>query len=271
MYTLNTGYHRLKSTCKTTYQSSDSIVEKSVFAYDTERPYNIISKSSLCSGGAEQVERTYYSNNTIPDKEFLTTSQRSVIQLLTSRNYLTTPVQQTMEKKDKRLYSVLRGYSSSLSSGMVVEDQYYCKGTDKYEKRISYNKYDIYGNPVYINKDGAEKVVYLWGYKGQYLLAEIKGATYEEVKKALMVDPASMSSCILPSMPLYLDMIDNLYKALPSALITSYTYHPLIGISGIISPNKAKTTFEYNSDSQLIRIKDTEGKTMEEYQYHFRP
>lgn len=270
-YRLVTGYHRLKSTCKTTYQSSDSIVEKSVFAYDTERPYNIISKSSLCSGGAEQVERTYYSNNTIPDKESLTTSQRSAIQLLTSRNYLTTPVQQTMEKKDKRLYSVLRGYSSSLSSGMVVEDQYYCKGTDKYEKRISYNKYDIYGNPVYINKDGAEKVVYLWGYKGQYLLAEIKGATYEEVKKALMVDPASMSSCILPSMPLYLNMIDNLYKALPSALITSYTYHPLIGASGIISPNKAKTTFEYNSDSQLIRIKDTEGKTMEEYQYHFRP
>lgn len=270
-YYIATGYHRLKSTCKTTYQSSDSIVEKSVFAYDTERPYNIISKSSLCSGGAEQVERTYYSNNTIPDKESLTTPQRSAIQLLTSRNYLTTPVQQTMEKKDKRLYSVLRGYSSSLSSGMVVEDQYYCKGTDKYEKRISYNKYDIYGNPVYFNKDGAEKVVYLWGYKGQYLLAEIKGATYEEVKKALMVDPASMSSCILPSIPLYLNMIDNLYKALPSALITSYTYHPLIGISGIISPNKAKTTFEYNSDSQLIRIKDTEGKTMEEYQYHFRP
>ena len=30
LYTLNTGYHRLKSTCKTTYQSSDSIVEKSV-------------------------------------------------------------------------------------------------------------------------------------------------------------------------------------------------------------------------------------------------
>lgn len=79
------------------------------------------------------MERTYYSNNTIPDKESLTASQRSAIQLLTSRNYLTTPVQQTMEKKDKRLYSVLRGYSSSLSSGMVVEDQYYCKGTDKYE------------------------------------------------------------------------------------------------------------------------------------------
>ena len=150
----------MKSTCKTTYQSGDSIVEKSVFTYDTERPYNIISTSSLCSGGVEQVERTYYSNNTIPDKESLTTSQRSAIQLLTSRNYLTTPVQQTLEKKDKRLYSVLRGYSSSLSSGMVVEDQYYCKGTDKYEKRISYNKYDIYGNPVYINKDGAETVSY---------------------------------------------------------------------------------------------------------------
>lgn len=270
-YNLSTGYHRLKSTRKVDYQYGDSIVEKETFAYDTERPYNIISKSSLCSGGAEQVERTYYSNNTIPDKESLTTSQRSAIQLLTSRNYLTTPVQQTLEKKDKRLYSVLRGYSSSLSSGMVVEDQYYCKGTDKYEKRISYNKYDIYGNPVYINKDGAEKVVYLWGYKGQYLLAEIKGATYEEVKKALTMDPASMSSCLPSSIPLYLNLIDNLYKALPSALITSYTYHPLIGISGIISPNKAKTTFEYNSDSKLIRIKDTEGKTMEEYQYHFRP
>lgn len=44
-------------------------------------------------------------------------------------------------------------------------------------------KYDIYGNPVYINKDGAEKVVYLWGYKGQYLLAEIKGQLTKKLKK----------------------------------------------------------------------------------------
>ena len=28
------------------------------------------------------------------------------------------------------------------------------------------------------------------------------------------MDPASMSLCILPSIPLYLNMIDNLYKAL---------------------------------------------------------
>ena len=76
------------------------------------------------------------------------------------------------------------------------------------------------------------------------------------------MDPASMSSCILPSIPLYLDMIDNLYKALPSALITSYTYHPLIGVSGIISPNKAKTTFEYNSDSQLIRMKERQWRNI---------
>lgn len=270
-YSLATGYHRLKSTRKTTCQSGDSIVERTSFTYDTERPYNITSKSTLCSDGSEQIERFYYSNNTIPDKNFLTISQQSAIQLLTSRNYLTTPVQQTLEKNGKRLYSILKGYSGNLSSGIVVEDEYHRKSTDIYEKRISYYKYDIYGNPVHISKDGVEEIIYLWGYKGQYLLAEIKGATYEEVKKTLMMDPTSMSTCHPVFISLYLNLVNNLYTALPSALITSYTYLPLVGVSSIISPNKTKTIFEYNSDSKLIRIKDPDGRTVEEYQYNFQP
>ena len=52
------------------------------------------------------------------------------------------------------------------------------------EERVKILKYDVYGNPVHIQKDG-NSAVYLWSYGGQYLVTEIVGATFEDVERSL--------------------------------------------------------------------------------------
>lgn len=267
-YYIETGSHHLATSQKITYQDNDSIVEKVTYAYDSQRPYNISSKITTLSGGSELVEKYYYSNNTIPDRNSLTSTQQSAIANLTEKNYLTTPVQQTLEKDGIQLYSILRGYKvGGPLMAMELENKYTRKGNNPFSNRITYHRYDSYHNPIYISKDDQEDIVYLWGYNGQYPVAEIKGATYTEVKNALGIFPEDLSSMTNPNM----STINGLRNKLPKALITTYTYSPLIGISTIGAPNGATTTFEYNSDGKLLRIKDPNGKTVEEYQYNFRP
>ncbi|WP_291529211.1 RHS repeat domain-containing protein, partial [Bacteroides sp. UBA939] len=140
-------------------------------------------------------------------------------------------------------------------------------GNNSLETRITYHTYDFYGNPVYVSKDNAEQVVYLWSYNGQYLVAEIKGATYEQVKTALGGRlPESLSSEASPNMTL----INGLRTALSAAMVTVYTYRSLVGVTSVTKPNGEKFTYEYDNFGRLVMIKDHDGKVVEQYGYNYK-
>jgi len=136
------------------------------------------------------------------------------------------------------------------------------------ERFICYN-YDSYGNPIYISKDKAANIVYLWSYYGVYPVAEIKNATYDQVRTALNVTPESLSLQAAPNMAL----IDGLRTLLPDAFITTYTYKPLIGITGVTDSSGSVTYFEYDSSGRLKRTYIKDGNTeknIESYQYKYK-
>lgn len=266
-YSITCGYHHLTSTRQATYTGNDSIVKEVTYAYDAERHYNISQKTTLLGGADKLVDKYYYSNNTIPDLATLTSAQKTAVSSLTSRNYLTTPVQMTQEKNGSMLYSVLKGYGELSTSTMVVQDEYYRKGsTGLMKKRITYPKYDRYGNLIYACKDDKEKVVYLWSYKGQYLVAEIKGVDYSQVRSALSPStPESLSELASPPA----GILNGLRGKLKTALITTYTYAPGIGVTSMTAPNGEITTYEYDTSGRLIKVKDYNGKVIEQYEYHY--
>jgi YD repeat-containing protein len=54
-----------------------------------------------------------------------------------------------------------------------------------------------------------------------------------------------------------------------NALVTTYTYAPLIGITSQTDPNGRTTYYEYDAFNRLKRIKDHDGNTVKvmDYQY----
>ena len=131
--------------------------------------------------------------------------------------------------------------------------------------RLKYLNYDQYGNPVYVSKDDAINVVYLWSYLGQYPVAEIKNATYDEVVANLDISTTDLAASLVPDMM----KVDILRAKLPKAMISTFTYKPQVGILTTTAPNGIVTTFIYDTFNRLKYTIDTNGKTVKENQYHY--
>jgi len=140
------------------------------------------------------------------------------------------------------------------------------------ETRITYSNYDKYGNPIYISKDNADKVVYLWSYKGQYPIAEIKNTTFAEAEAAAktVFSVTNIDSLVVLSTLNETKLQDgSLQKALPNALVTTYTYKPLVGILTMTDPRGVITKYDYDSFGRLIKVTKAD-RVIEQYDYHYK-
>jgi hypothetical protein len=144
------------------------------------------------------------------------------------------------------------------------------------ETRLTYHNYDSKGNPLYVSKDGANKTVYLWGYNHQYPIAEIQNATYDQVKNALggqtVVDGIANADTLSVSNA---TLINNLRtnSNLLNAMVTTYTYKPLVGMHTATDPRDVTTYYEYDHFGRLKRIylmENSVDKTIQRYDYHYK-
>lgn len=140
------------------------------------------------------------------------------------------------------------------------------------DTRIKYLSYDMYGNPVAVLKDGAENMVYLWSYGGQYLVAEIWNATLDEVNAALssvfgVASAGEFSTWVTPDETVLKN--GSLQRALPKSQVTTYTHKPLMGVISSTDPAGLTTTYEYDTFGRLAKIKDPDGHVIESYEYNY--
>jgi len=138
-----------------------------------------------------------------------------------------------------------------------------------YKTDFNILRYDVYQNPVCIEDEEKGILIwYIWSYQGKHLVAEVKNATFEQVKTALgNIMPESLSASLLPDMTL----INGLRVKLQGSQVTTYTYKPLTGITTITDPNGATTRYEYDTSGRLRYIKDNNAKIIQEYNYHYQP
>lgn len=161
-------------------------------------------------------------------------------------------------------------WNSDLFAPEFIQTQ--TNGQTAPDNRIQYLNYDKYGNPVAVLKDGAENIVYLWSYGGQYLVAEIRNATLSEVNAALssvfgVVSADKLSALVTPNETMLKN--GSLQRMLPKSQVTTYTHKPLMGVISSTSPAGLTTTYEYDTFGRLAKIKDSDGHVIESYKYNF--
>lgn len=139
------------------------------------------------------------------------------------------------------------------------------------EERVRVLKYDVHGTPVHIQKDG-DNAVYLWSYAGQYLVAEIVGATYEDVEQGLSSVGISSIQSLSESQTGDKTKLDRLRDSahLEKALITTYEYEPTIGMTSMTNPQGVTVYYEYDSFGRLNTVKDHDKKKVNSYHYNYQ-
>ncbi|MGV9004451.1 RHS repeat domain-containing protein [Flavobacterium sp.] len=141
------------------------------------------------------------------------------------------------------------------------------KGSNTLEDRLRYNSYDVYGHPLEVKRENGMPIRYIWGYNNTQPIAKIENATYSQVQ-SYVANLQTLSNGVNEAN--LISALNSLRSALPNAMITTYTYKPLVGVSTITDSKGDKITYEYDSFGRLKSVKDRAGNILSENEYHYR-
>ena len=180
------------------------------------------------------------------------------------RNYTLQGTTQALQDTKRTMYSTFGG--KILPSSILQNKE---KGGSVLAERIRTTHYDKNGKPNDYVKGGLEKVTYLWGYDSMYPVVKIEGATYAEVEGWLGAATINNLASNATTVDSALNTIRNTLSG-KGVLVTTYTYTPLVGMTSMTAPNGEKSTYEYDSLGRLTKVKNHNGKIVEQYDYHYK-
>ena len=133
------------------------------------------------------------------------------------------------------------------------------------EEREVYT-YNKYGKISTVAKDNIDITVYLWGYFGQYVVAEIKGLSVGEIESVT----GDINEFCEKESPEFVKL-DQLRMKYPNAHIKTCKYEELVGPEVISDPRGVSEYYIYDNSGMLRRVKDNNGKLKALYEYNFKP
>ncbi len=138
--------------------------------------------------------------------------------------------------------------------------------TNLLKERIKYHKYDDKGNPLEVSQVNGSSISYVWGYDQTYPVAKIENATYSQIESL----DGFGTDFNLNSYGLTIPQKNSLRNSLPNALVTTYTYDPLIGVTSITDPRGYTIYYEYDELNRLKQVKDAAGNILSKNEYHYK-
>jgi YD repeat-containing protein len=145
------------------------------------------------------------------------------------------------------------------------------KGSNNQNIKIRNNAYDPYSHLLETQPENGIKTSYIWGYNNTVAVAKIQNMAYADIPSTLIndiqaaTDIANNENNIL----IKLDALRN-HAALAGAMITTYTYKPLVGVSTITGPIGNRIRYEYDNSGHLMAVRDSNNKILSETEYHIQ-
>ncbi|MEO6454235.1 MAG: DUF5977 domain-containing protein [Ginsengibacter sp.] len=135
--------------------------------------------------------------------------------------------------------------------------------------------YDANGNLIQSRAENDVYTSYLWGYNKAYPVAQVTGADFAAINA--LITNGTVSQSVL-SNPFSTDAVvnqqlTNLRNGLAAtkALVNTYTYKPLIGISSQTDAKGLSTYYNYDSYNRLATIRDQQNNILKSYSYYYSP
>lgn len=133
------------------------------------------------------------------------------------------------------------------------------------KSKVVYDSYDNKGNLLQFHNPDNINTSFIWGYNQTYPVTKIENASLEEVQTALGGTIPDLGAGGLNAV-----QITSLRSGLPKAIVMTFTYSPVIGMTSQTDSNGSTTYYEYDSFGRLKLVKDNDGNILKTYDYHYK-
>lgn len=119
-----------------------------------------------------------------------------------------------------------------------------------------------------LSKVNGPRISYLWGYNGQYPVAKVENTTYSAVTSVSGLDMGEIQN---PTSDQSLRTeLNRIRTELPNAMVTTYTYNPLIGVTSTTDPKGDTVYYEYDPFNRLKYVRDDNQRILKENEYIYK-
>jgi hypothetical protein len=257
LYPISAYWWVLSNTSTNEYYNSEILSTTENYTYNTSGKLKTVT-TTLNPDNINST--TYYYPGELPDA--------LPIESTMMQNKMTGIPIQTEHYKNNVLLNTEKNRYSNFNGKLLPAYIFTKKGSENslpFQQRVNID-YDDFGNiQQYIVAYG-RPVIFLWGYNKTLPIAKIENATTAEIQIALGNSSATLSSYDESN----INLINNLRQSLSKAMITTYTYRPLVGVSSITDYKGNTVYYEYDNFGRLLQVKDHFGKIISENNYHYR-
>jgi YD repeat-containing protein len=133
---------------------------------------------------------------------------------------------------------------------------------------VEYLSYNTYGNTCEIKRRNGITTSYLWGYNHTYPVAEITGADYATASSYITQSVLDAATGNGDDAALRAHL--NNLRSIPNALVNTYTYKPVVGISSQTDANGRTTYYQYDGMGRLSLIRDKDNNILKKFCYNYQ-
>jgi YD repeat-containing protein len=262
-YAIQSGDKRLTQTIERTYDQNTSLkvlattTDYSYENFNHMQPTKIITTNSK---GEVIINYLKYAH------EFA--QPGNVYQLMVDKNIINKVIESRKTNNTAQVSLTKNNFYNWGNNNLLPQSVQIQVGTNPIETRALFNQYDLRGNIQEQQKTDDVKETYIWGYNKQYPVARVVGADYATVSS--LVNQSVLDNPLSTEIQIR-NELNNIRTGLAAtkALVTTYTYKPLIGISSQTDPNGRTTYYEYDAFNRLVHIRDQDNNIIKKICYNY--
>lgn len=261
---INTERNVLASKETTDYFNGGSVVKTEEYVYHEEYPFI---KEKIESGLNDEIKSNLYypMDSEVAGEPYMTQ--------LTNMNRIHEPIKSEVFKvennTEKLLNSKKYNYHDFGNDLVLIKSLSISKGNFPLEEEGTIiDSRDEYGNitQTHLANHGVNTAI-LYGYNYSYPVLKVVGSTFNNVVSKLSVSYEDLQDKTTAELITIFSSLRNLPE-FEDAIITNYTYTPLIGMTSETDQNGNTTYYEYDELNRLRIVKDQDGNILKKIEYN---
>lgn len=259
--------YRMREKTTTEYYSIDSLATTEAMAYT----YNDLVETHTVTGN-KLMTTTY----TYPSS-----SNTGLVQKNMMSTVLQSKTRSSIENQQFDVSGYKTDYDYFNNDSQVLPSKAYNLNTtltsSSFEEIAQVKSYTSNGHPIEVVDRSGMSTFYLWSYNDRYIVAEIKNATATQVNAALSAELSTTIDGLAAASGVTTTNLNKLRNNtnLSGALVTTWTYSPLVGVKSQTDPSGVPTYYSYDSLGRLKEVYRYESnnetypkRIIKQYTYH---